>query len=67
MVNGKLTIVISPTGETDFKVNGIKGASCEDITKPFIKAAGGELLENKRTLEFYEQPEEVKVRVNIDD
>jgi len=60
----KLTIVVSPTGEVETKVDGVKGAKCTDITKALEKALG-KTVSSKKTGEYYEQPNTVENKQNL--
>ncbi|MCG8416326.1 MAG: DUF2997 domain-containing protein [Proteobacteria bacterium] len=50
-----IEITISPSGEVEFTVKGIKGSSCLDATKFLEEALGGEVVEQERTSEYYEE------------
>lgn len=52
-----IEIVITPKGEVTFAVKGIKGGSCIDETKFLEAALGGDVVEQEKTGEFYEQSE----------
>jgi len=52
-----IEIVITPKGEVTFQVKGIKGGSCIDETKFLEAALGGEVVDQQKTGEFYEQSE----------
>jgi hypothetical protein len=52
-----IEIVITPKGEVTFVVKGIKGGSCIDETKFLEAALGGEVVDQQKTGEFYEQSE----------
>ena len=52
-----IEIVIKPNGEVTFQVKGVKGASCLDETKFLEAALGGEVVEQEKTGEYYEQSE----------
>jgi len=52
-----IEIVITPKGEVTFQVKGIKGGSCIDETKFLEAALGGDVVEQQKTGEFYEQSE----------
>jgi len=52
-----IEIVINPKGEVTFQVKGIKGGSCIDETKFLEAALGGDVVEQQKTGEFYEQSE----------
>jgi hypothetical protein len=52
-----IEIVINPKGEVTFQVKGMKGGSCLDETKFLEQALGGEVVDQQKTSEFYEQSE----------
>ena len=52
-----IEIVINAKGEVTFTVKGVKGGSCMDETKFLEQALGGDVLEQEKTSEFYEQSE----------
>jgi hypothetical protein len=52
-----IEIVINPKGEVTFQVKGMKGGSCLDETKFLEQALGGEVVDQQKTPEFYEQSE----------
>ena len=52
-----IEIVINAKGEVTFQVKGVKGGSCLSETKFLEQALGGEVLEQEKTAEFYEQSE----------
>jgi len=52
-----IEIVINPKGEVTFQVKGVKGGSCMDETKFLEQALGGEVIDQQKTSEFYEQSE----------
>ena len=52
-----IEITISPKGEVTFTVKGVKGSSCVDETKFLEKALGGDVVEQVKTGEYYEQSE----------
>jgi hypothetical protein len=52
-----IEIVINEKGEVTFQVKGVKGGSCLDETKFLEQALGGEVLEQQKTGEYYEQSE----------
>jgi len=51
----RITIVISPEGETKVGVNGVKGRSCRDLTRAFEQELGKVEIA-KETPEAYEEP-----------
>jgi len=48
----RITVTISRTGEISYEVNGVKGASCKDLTKAIDNL--GTVKESKKTGEYYE-------------
>lgn len=61
-----IEVVISPDGsEVVVEVNGVKGASCENLTEQLTKALGT-VQKSKHTSEYYEAPifNEVKIGGN---
>jgi len=52
-----IEIVINAKGEVTFQVKGVKGGSCLDETKFLEQALGGEVIDQQKTTEFYEQSE----------
>jgi hypothetical protein len=52
-----IEIVINAKGEVTFQVKGVKGGSCLDETKFLEQALGGEVIDQQKTSEFYEQSE----------
>ncbi len=52
-----IEIVINAKGEVTFTVKGVKGGSCLDETKFLEQALGGEVVDQQKTGEFYEQSE----------
>ena len=48
------TITISPKGAVTITVNGVKGASCKDVTAALEKKLGL-VTDDQLTSEFYEQ------------
>ena len=49
-----IEITISPDGEVSFTVKGVKGSACLDETRFLEEAAGGEVVEQEKTSEYYE-------------
>lgn len=47
----QINITISPDGEIQYDVKGVKGAKCKTLTK-FIDQLAGSVLETKTTGEF---------------
>ena len=55
----EIIIDISPTGETEIKVQGCPGPSCKDLTKGLEKALG-KTVSDKKSQEYYKQVETEK-------
>ena len=55
MPRHRITIIISPEGETRVGVNGVKGQSCKELTRAFEQELG-KVIATKPTEEAYEQP-----------
>ncbi len=49
----RITVTISPTGQTVVKTSGYKGKSCQDASRQLEQALGSVSSERK-TPEFYE-------------
>ena len=52
----QVTIDIDRQGGTVIKVDGVKGASCKDVTKALERSLGT-VTQSKKTPEYYEQAE----------
>jgi hypothetical protein len=52
-----IEIVINAKGEVTFQVKGMKGGSCIDETKFLEQALGGDVVDQQKTSEYYEQSE----------
>jgi len=52
-----IEIVIDAKGEVTFTVKGVKGGSCIDETQFLVAALGGDVVEQEKTAEFYEETE----------
>jgi hypothetical protein len=57
----KITVEISPTGETKVSVTGVRGKRCLQLTEELEKELG-QMTESKLTGEYYEQPLNVNVK-----
>lgn len=60
----ELEIQISPAGEVEFEVKGIKGKGCLDLAKQFEEALG-EVTERKRKSEFYQTEKVLQTKRTI--
>ena len=47
----KIIVKVSPTGETELEVNGLKGKKCSDVTKQ-VEEALGKTKTSKKTFEY---------------
>ena len=63
----ELEIVISPEGEVSMQVKCVSGSACEDFTKFLEDALGGEIIERRRTAEYYQAEETTKIRQTTKD
>jgi hypothetical protein len=52
-----IEIVINAKGEVTFQIKGVKGDSCIAETKFLEQALGGDVIDQQKTSEFYEQSE----------
>lgn len=52
-MNKTIKFTISKTGEVQMEVNGVSGPACQDLTKPFIEALGGEVLDVEEKPEYF--------------
>jgi hypothetical protein len=52
---------IAPDGTVEISTEGTKGAECEELSRPFEESLGV-ATENKRTADYYREPERQKVR-----
>ncbi|MBI4576753.1 MAG: DUF2997 domain-containing protein [Planctomycetes bacterium] len=58
----ELEIVIAPDGKVSIRVRCVKGAACEELTRP-IQEALGQVVGQERTDEYYEATEAEAARV----
>ncbi len=52
-----IEITIAKDGKVEFTIKGVKGPNCLAETAFLEQALGGEVLEQQKTSEFYEQSE----------
>lgn len=52
----RIVIRIKPDATTSIEVNGVKGASCKDLTKGLEEALGA-VQSSENTQEYYDEPE----------
>ena len=57
MDSQEMEITISPQGEVQIQVKGVKGGQCLDLTKG-LEAGLGAVEERKLTSEYYEENEQ---------
>ena len=50
-----IDVIISPNGNIQIKVSGVKGTGCKDLTAEIESLIGNELLESELTEEYFEQ------------
>ena len=62
----EISIEIKPNGEVELKVDGVKGASCMDLTK-FLEEALGEVVDRQHTSEYFENEVTETVSVGSDE
>lgn len=58
----QIDVKISATGEIEYKVNGIKGKKCRDLTKA-IDQISGKVLHTENTSEFCQAPQVEQERI----
>lgn len=58
----EIIITIDKTGKSKVTVNGVKGASCTDLTKK-LESAMGSIVADKKTAEFYQEGDSCEVRI----
>jgi len=49
----KIKVKIKKNGKVEFKVEGMTGSSCQQLTKP-LEEALGKTVEDKKTQEYYQ-------------
>ena len=57
-MSNEIEIIFNTDGTSTMKVNGVKGKSCKELTKPFEKALG--ITTDDKTTPEYFQPENVQ-------
>jgi hypothetical protein len=55
MATKKIIMEIDEQGDPTVTVEGVKGASCNDLTKSLEAALGGTVVEKRKTKEAYEK------------
>jgi len=58
-MKSEIEVVIKPDGSVTFAVKCAKGPSCMDLTRA-LEESLGEVVEQERTPEFYQEVEEVE-------
>lgn len=58
----EIKITIEPDGQVRTEVKGVKGAGCKMLTNA-IEAALGAVKSNTVTPEFFEKPQQEKIRL----
>lgn len=56
----KIDIIIKADASIEYSVSGIKGKSCQDVTK-FIDELSGKVLENTKTQEYHEREQKERL------
>lgn len=49
----KIIVKVSPEGETEIEVNGLKGRKCADVTKQ-VEQALGSVKETKKKQDYFQ-------------
>jgi len=57
----KIDIIIKKDASMEYEVSGVKGKSCQDLTK-LIDKISGKVLENKKTSEYHERENKERLR-----
>jgi len=60
----KLNFIITPDGQVQLEVKGLKGKKCMEIAQSFAQAIDGQITKNQTTSEFFE-PQEVTLSHEI--
>ena len=58
----EVKIVVGKNGEVKIDVHGVKGGSCQEVTKE-LEAAFGSVVERRKTGEYYEEAEKIVAKV----
>lgn len=58
----KIDITINNDATIEYKVSGVQGKSCKDVTK-FIDLLSDKTLETKNTTEFYQTPQKLQQKL----
>lgn len=51
----EIEVIIGPQGEISYKVKGIKGKGCLNVTQGLDVELGGEIIVRENTWEMYEE------------
>ena len=57
---GTIELIVSPEGETNITVKGVKGSACHALTAGLERNLGAS-IDRADTAEFYEEPHKVEV------
>ncbi len=60
-----IIITIGPDGDIKLEVKGVPGSECLDFTK-FLEEELGDVTERVHTSEYYQEEEEVRIKVGAD-
>ena len=55
----EIEFTIAKDGSVEYTIKGVKGTSCEDLSKIFAKL--GKVTSSKKTAEYYEKEADVKI------
>jgi hypothetical protein len=55
----EIEFTIAKDGTVEYTIKGLKGTSCEDLSKIFEKL--GKVTASKKTAEYYEKEADVKI------
>lgn len=58
----EVEVVIAPDGKVSIRVRCVKGAECVELTRP-IQEALGQVVEQRKTDEFYQEREDEAARL----
>jgi len=58
----EIEFTISPSGDVEYEISGMRGKGCAEVADQFAKALGKKVKE-KLKREYYEQPVEQKQKV----
>lgn len=59
-ISEEIEFTIRPDGSVEYTIRGIKGSSCDDLSKVFEEL--GEIEKSARTGEYYEKESDIHVQ-----